>query len=241
MLEGLRVVDIFDEVSEDLRADRARRLFKKYGYLLGVAALLIVAGVSGWQFWQARQARERGAVAAGYMTALRDSSSPGVDAATSDRAKALAEFLNIGQTGPEGYRTLARLSAAALKANGGDVPGALGLWDQVSADEQADPQLRDVANLLWVQHQVDTGDPPAVQGRLAPLIAPGNPWRPLALESQAWLLLRTGETDKARDVLRQLATDATAPPDVRGRAGGLLTQLGDRVPPAATGEGKTSG
>ena len=113
------------------------------------------------------------------------------------RTQALDDFSTVAATGPEGYRTLARLRAAALKAAAGDLPAALALWDQVSADTAADPLLRDFANLLWVQHQVDAGDPAAVQGRLAPLIAPGNPWRPLALESQAWLLLRTGETDKA--------------------------------------------
>ena len=142
--------------------------------------------------------------------------------------------MTVANTGPEGYRTLARLRAAALKADAGDLPGALALWDQVSADEAADPQLRNIANLLWVQHEVDHGDPAAVQGRLAPLIAPGNPWRPMALESQAWLLLRTGETDKARDVLRQLTGDPMAPPGVRSRAGYLLQGLGE--PPPAPGQ-----
>ena len=125
---------------------------------------------------------------------------------------------------------MARLRSAALHASTGDLPGALAIWDKLSADTAADPLLRGLADLLWVQHQVDAGDPAAVEGRLQPLVAPGNPWRPLALENQALLALRTGKTDAARETLRQLAADASAPDGVRGRANGLLARLNESAP-----------
>ncbi len=235
---GLSVADIFDEVNEDLRADRARQLMKQYGGLLVLAVVLVIAGVAGWQGWRWQQTKRTDTVAAGFLTAMRDSSGP-AEAAAPARAQAEAEFARLAVSGPEGYRTLSRLRGAALRASAGDLPGALALWDQLAADTEAEPQLRDLANLLWVQHQVDAGDPPAVQGRLAPLVAPGNPWRPLALESQAWLLIRTGETEKARDLLRQLSTDATSPDGARARAGGLLSRMGEPAPaaPAPPGAG----
>ena len=215
------MVDIFDEVNEDLRADRARALFKQYGFLLVIAAVLIVASVGGWKAWQSKQQRDRDAVAAAFIAASRQT------AASADA------FSRIAADGPSGYRTLARLRAAAAKVAAGDRPGALALWDQVAAESEADPQLRSLANLLWAQHQIDAGDPAAVQARLAPLTTPNNPWGPLAREAQAWLYLRTGETEKARDILRQLVADRGAPDGVRARAGGVLTQLGETPPPAA--------
>ena len=118
---------------------------------------------------------------------------------------------------------------AALKASAGDLPAALALWNQVSADETADPDLRHVADLLWVQHQIDAGDPAAVEGRLAPLLAAG-PWRPLALECQAWLKLRTGDRAAAIVSLREIVGLPATPSGVRTRAVDLLTQLGE--PPA---------
>ena len=228
---GLVVVDIFDEVSEDLRADRARALFRQYGFLLVIAAVLVVVGVGGWKAWQSSQQHGRDAVAAAFIAASRQASAP-LDAPTPARAEALDAFKRMAANGPSGYRTLARLRAATLEVAAGDLPGALALWDQVSADTDADPQLRNLANLLWVQHQVDAGDPAAVQGRLAPLIAQSNPWHALALECQAWLYLRTNATDKAREVLRQLVADRTAPDGVRARAGGVLTRLGEMPPEA---------
>ena len=93
----------------------------------------------------------------------------------------LATFTEIAKDGPSGYRSLARLQQAADKARTGDLPAALALWDQVSADEQADPSLRQVADMLWVQHQVDTGEPaldrrpPPIARRPRPALAPAGP------------------------------------------------------------------
>ncbi len=222
------MADIFDEVNEELRAEKARQLAKRYGGVAVLALVLALAGMGGWQAWRWQQDKQSAGVAAAFLGAMRaTTAAPGVEApATPARAAATEEFVRLAGTGPQGYRTLARLRAAALRATAGDVPAALALWDQVAADTEADPLLRDLANLLWVQRQIDAGDPAAVEGRLQPLIAFGNPWRPLALESQAWLAMRTGQEEKARDTLRVLAADATAPEGVRGRANGLLTRLG---------------
>ena len=225
---GTRVVDIFDEVSEDLRAERAQALLKRYGFLLIVAAVLVVLGVAGWQAWRWRATQQATQVATTYLEAMRRTTSgAGVDLAGPARDQALASFAELGATGPEGYRTLARLRASALKLKAGDRAGALALLDQVSADTAADPLLRGLADLTWVQDQLDAGEPAAVEGRLAGLLTVGNAWRPLAMESQAWLFMRTGREAQARDVLKQLQADPAAPDGARGRAGWLLTRLGE--------------
>ena len=64
------MADIFDEVSEDLRAERAKRLAVRYGGWVLAAALLIVAGVAGWQVWQAREAARSAAGADGTRHAV---------------------------------------------------------------------------------------------------------------------------------------------------------------------------
>jgi len=223
------VADIFDEVNEDLRAERAKQFALRYGWLLALIALLVVGIVGAWQGWHWHQGRQVNDVAAAYLRAMRDADGPAPTDGqpTPSRNAAMAGFDRLASTAPDGYRSLARLRSAALHASSGDLPGALNAWDQLAADTTADPLLRDLASLMWVQHQVDTGDPAAVEGRLQPLIAPGNPWRPFALENQAWLAIRTGRNDQARDTLRQLAADPAVPDGVRGRANGLLARLGE--------------
>ena len=233
------MADIFDEIRDDLRAERAQTLLRRFAPLLIVAVVVVVAAVAGWQAWRARQAQQMGEVATAFLGAMRKADGVGAAAEATDtpaRAEAASAFAAIAASGPEGYRTLSRLREAALRAAAGDTAAALQMWDQVGADPSADPLLRDVSALLWAQNQVDRGDPAAVEAHLASLVAPGNPWRPLAQEVQALLALRTGNEDRARDLLRQLGADPAAPPGMRGRVGALLSRLGD--PSAAGGIGE---
>ena len=217
------MVDIFDEVDEELRAERAQRLLQRYAGLIIAVALLIVGGAAGWQAWRWWQARQDMAAAQRYVTAMTLMQSP----AAAGNAQALTgDFDALAQTAPEGYRTLARLQAAALKAEHGDLRGALGLWNDVASDGSADPLLRDLATLLWCQHQIDTADPGLLAARLKALAEPGNVWRPLAQEQLALLDLHQGKTEAAKAALNKLAQDVTAPNGVRERAAALLGRLG---------------
>jgi hypothetical protein len=141
-------------------------------------------------------------------------------------AAAVAAFGKLADGAPAGYRTLSRLREAALKANSGDLPGALATWDHIAADTSTDPLLRDLANLMWAEHQIDNGDPSLLRARLKALAAPENAWRVLAEEQLALLDMRLGNSDEAKATLRRLAQDTTAPNGVRGRASGLLNRLG---------------
>jgi hypothetical protein len=220
------LVDIFDEVDEELRAERAQALLKRYGGVIVAAALLIVGAAAGWQGWRWYQARQDQAAAAAYLTAMTLAEPSVAGSNTANRPAAISEFDRLAATAPEGYRTLARLRAAALKADAGDLQGATALWDQVAADGSADPLLRDLASLLWAQRLIDSADPALLEARLKALTAPDNPWHALADEQLALLDMRLGKTDQAKTALRSLAQDTSAPSGVRGRASGLLSRLG---------------
>jgi hypothetical protein len=215
--------DIFDEVSEDLRAERAQLLLKRYAPLLIAAVVVVIAAAGGWEVWRWRQAKEDMAASQHYLAAMTLQS---LRPAGADSKALIAQYAAITRNSPQGYRTLARLQAAALDAQSGDEHAALALWNAVATDESADPLMRDLANLLWCQHQIDSGDPALLAGRLKALAEPGNPWRPLAEEQLAMLDLRQGKTATAKTALTRLSQDITAPDGVRKRAAALLAQLG---------------
>jgi len=213
--------DIFDEVQEELRAERARRLGIRYGGLLAGIALLALLGVGGWQgwrWWQEQQAAQTGAL---FLEISRKAEAPGAD------LKAAGDnFASLAATAPEGYQILARLRAAALKAETGDREAALALWDQVASDAGAPQLYRDLASLMWVLHGIDTQDPAALSARLTPLTEPSNPWRASARELQGLLAIRRGDKPEAKRILEALAGDVTAPRGLRDRAGRLAAGLG---------------
>jgi hypothetical protein len=220
------VVDIFDEVNEDLRAERAQRLLKQYGGWLLAAALVVIGAAAGWQGWQWWRAKQDMAAGTAFVAAMSTAQVAGPMADAASRQAGIQAFDKVAASAPEGYRTLARLRAAALMADAGNLNGAAALYDQVAADSSADPLLRDLANLLWAQRMLDTGDPALLRARLKALAEPTSPWHALASEQLALLDLRQGQTDAAKTTLRQLAGDPTLPQDLRGRASGLLNRLG---------------
>ena len=233
------MADIFDELNSDFRAERMRQVALRLAVPALILVLLIGAGVAGWQVWRSRQAQANTEVAVAYAAAARNAGGLAAadSTATPARAAAQAEFDRLAAAAPEGYRTLARLRAAALQVGAGDLAGALAAWDAVANDNAADPLLRDLARLLAAQHQVDSGEPAVVEARLQPLLQANSPWRPMAQEAQALLALRTGRTDQAKDLLRGLSTDVAAPEGVRSRANAVLTQLGE-APPPPSGAGR---
>ncbi len=219
------MVDFFDEIEDELREERMHELLKKYGGVLFAGALLVIAAVGGWKAWGWYQERQDLDVAGLYLGAAARTEAAGV--AGPNRVIAIAAFDTTAARAPEGYRVLARLHDAALRADSGDLQGASALWDQVAADGSADPLLRDLASLTWCLYNADKGDPSLLEGRLKPLAAPDNAWRELAQEQLALLALRQGHTDAARTQLKKLVEDTTAPDGVRGRAGALLDRVGE--------------
>ena len=224
--QGTSVTDIFDELNQDMRAERARALAKRYGALGIAASVLVVAGVGAWQGWRWYQDREAAQAALPYLAAMTQADAlPNIP--TPARTIAADAFGHVAATAPAGYRTLARLRQAALLSDAGNLPGALALYDAVAQDGDVDPILRDLATLLWAQHQIDQGDPATIASRLKTIEGAENPWHSLAKEADALLALRRDDKDAAMTMLRALSTDPTAAEGVRGRAGGLLTLLGD--------------
>jgi hypothetical protein len=213
--------DIFDEVQEELRAEKARQLGVRYGGMLAGLALLVLVGIGGWQGWQWYQEREATRVAAQFLEVHRAAEASGADLKAAGN-----RFAAIAAEAPEGYRVLASLRAAALKAETGDRDAALALWNQISADNAAPQIYRDLASLMWALHGIDTQDPAQLSARLAPLAQPGGAWTASARELQALVALRKGETADARRDLTALANDVTAPRGLRERAGKLAAGLG---------------
>ncbi|MGF1609811.1 MAG: tetratricopeptide repeat protein [Kiloniellales bacterium] len=211
------MTDIFREIEEDLRQEKLKKLWKQYGaYVVGLI-VLIVAGVGGYQAWKAWDLERRFEQSNRYAAALQQ-------LRTGNQAGAEATLTELAGSG-SGYAVLARFEQAGLKAESGDLSGAIALWDQLARDGTAGPAFQGLATLLSVTHQIDSGDPGELEVRLRPLTAQGNPFRPSALELTAALALRAGDSARARELYTELADDRIAPAGLRTRAAQMLEAL----------------
>ncbi len=211
--------DIFQEIDEDLRRDRFARLWKRHGnYIVAAVALIVLAtaGVVGWRDYRERQ---NAAQADTFLKAMDQAQQGNADAAK-------AAFAQLAKEGGPGYATLARLRQAALAAKGGDAAGAVKLYEEIAGDGRVEQALRDLAVILIAQHTIESADPAQLGRRLQPLTPEKNPWRHSALEMQALLAKRAGDTAKAKEIYTKLADDLSAPQGLRARATEMLAIFG---------------
>ncbi len=219
------MVDIFDEVADDLRAEQAAKLLRRYGGSVLAVAGLILLGVAAQQAWAWNQQRLNAAAASKYIALSQQIQAVGPGITNAQRISFAQSEQGFAATAPEGYRTLAELQAAALYAAGGQPAEAEAQWTQLADDTNADPLLRDLASLLWCQHALGSVPDADVEARLAPLTKAANPYHGLAQETEALILIGQGNTAQAKAVLSELVSDPSVPSGVLNRAQLLLSKL----------------
>ena len=210
---------LFKEIDEELRHEQFAKLWKKYGNYAIAVAILAVVGVAGYQGWNSYDLDRRAGESAAFSEALR--------AADRDNApEAAAALTKLAETGSTGYALLSKMDQAGLKARAGDKKAAASAYLAIANDKNTDEEMRSLAILLSVLQELDEGDPKALSERVAPLAAPANPWRHTAKEFTALLAQRMGEPQRAGQLFRELADDATAPSGVRARAAEMTAIIG---------------
>ena len=161
--------DIFNEIDEELRGDQMRKLWDKYSGLLLAVAILIVVGVAGFRGWDYYQDQKARAAGDKYLAAL-DLSKKGDYAGAAEALKAVASE-------SAGYAILARLRQAGELALAGKQPDALAAYDALARDGSLPAIYKRLAAIRAAELAIDSEDRPAFDQRLAPLLAPGEPWR----------------------------------------------------------------
>ncbi len=220
--------DIFDEVQEDLRAERARSLARRFGGLAAAGVVAVLAGTGAYVWWQqqlqaATEAAATRFIAAGKIADKSNQALSGLDRAAASQAA--TSFAEIAAHGPTGYKILAELRLAGLQWELGEKPQALASWKAVSDDPRAPTLLRDLATVTSAQHQVDSGDPVLLKQTMEGLTAPDNPWRPMAQEIIALIDMRQGRMREAAEILKRLEADPLAPEGIRQMVADLMTTL----------------
>ena len=214
------MADIFREIDEELRQERAEKLWRRYGKYVIVAAVAVVLGIAaytGWREYRTDQQLEAGARYA-VARALAEEGKIG---------DAEALFTALGAESDTAYGVLARFQAAALRAASGDRAGAALAFGALAADDALDRPMRDLATLLSAQNAFDApgADTRKIAADIEPLAQPGGAWRHLALETLGLIARNTGDLEQAKTYFQRIVDDADAPPNVRLRATQLLRMV----------------
>jgi hypothetical protein len=210
--------DFFREVDEAVRQDRYKQLWDQYGlYVIAAAAavVLAVAGHKAWTYWQDKQAKEAGAK---FTQALSLEEGP-------EAAKAREMLAALAESGPEGYRVLARFQLAAADAKAGDVDKAVAAYDALARDARVDSILRGHAELQAAGLRLDKADYAEMEKRLKGLIDSNSAWRFSARELLGLSAYRLNNMREAEKQFSALISDQGTPPNLRERADMMLALI----------------
>ncbi|MFN4192423.1 MAG: hypothetical protein ACK4FR_05730 [Tabrizicola sp.] len=201
-----------EEVTEEVRRDRLFGLFRKYGWI-GLVVILALVGGTAWTEWtKARDAARAQAFGDALIDAL-DHGTP------EERREALAAV-------PANGEQVAILNLILGSDPAEDKAATLAALEAVAANAALSPAYRDLAVLRRV---LVGGADLALADRRSALDAiavPGRPYRTLAAEQLAYLLIEEGRPDDAIAALTALMQDQEASGALRARAGQVITALG---------------
>ena len=210
--------DVFiREVDEDLTQDKQIAFLRRYGPLLGGAALLLLVVVGGAEVLEGRQEAARAEASEAYAETLQRGAEPGA-------------LLSFADTAGGGYAALARMRAAGLFARAGETGEALTAYALVYGDDDLPAALRDLARVRAGYIALEEG------GAAADGIVVGvgsEALLPFAREVSGLAAMARADYRTAAATFRAIEGTETAPADLRGRAGGLaaLAEAGESGTP----------
>ncbi len=211
--------DVFHEVDEEIRRDKALVFFNRHGTKLILAAVLVVAGAAAWRFYQEQSFQERAALGARFEIALNE-----LEAGKRDALTALA-----GEKGGGTYPALAKFRLASEFAHAArDEAGArdaASAFDALSSTTGLPTEWRELARLRAALTLIDYAGFDEIEQRLAPLAAGMATFRHSAREGIALAAFRNGQREKALDALQAIILDAESPGGLRQRAEVLLALI----------------
>ena len=218
----------FREVSGELRQDRVKAIWTRFGSTILAAVVLVIlvtAGFVGWERYTESQANASGDA---YLTALKLSEDGKPD-------EAVTALQAIAADGYGAYPELARMSIGSVRAQQGQPKEAIAAFDAVANDTAVPQPIRDMAAIRAAYILVDSGTLAEVQDRVQRLIGDSEPMRFPAREAVGLAAWKAGDKETARKAFQKLADDASTPQGIAGRARLMLDIIksGDAAPGAS--------
>lgn len=198
--------DIFREVEEDVRRERAEKIWKRWGAYILAAGVLVFVGIGGWQLWQRHDRQEREKISDQFMAAQR---------ITNPRDAANA-FVDLSRQSKGGYSQIARLAQANAMFASGQGKQAIDLYKEIAASDSG--SIGAVARLRAAWASADTSTRNQLAELLKPFDQAENPWRQNAQEVLAYADYRALDMKSAQTKYAALAADPQAPDALKARA-----------------------
>lgn len=216
------MTDVFEEVEEDIRSERLKRLARNWLPIAGGILLVALVAALAWWGWQSFQTSRAHAGSIAYqrgMEALQNGNTAGAETAFAEAEKA----------GNGAYKALALNQRAGLAVTANRIPAAIELFDQ-AASASGDPVLHDTAVYKSALLMMDNGATlEDLEAKLEPLTKEGRPLVSFAQEALGMARLQFNKPAEAREVFVLLTLGQDVPDSVRQRAQAAIGMIDSGV------------
>ena len=206
------MADIIDEINEEIKQERMKALFAKYGkVVLGFAAAVvgIVVAIQGYGIYQGSV---RAKAATAYFNALGESE---IGNALADASSDLSG----------GYQMLAKFVTAAELVSQSNQSEAYDIYAALAGEASLSEVYRHFAAMQAVINAPEDIATDELAALVGPIADKPGPTQGLALELMADLALRDGDIDAAKENLTKISELQDIPNGLRQRAATLALVL----------------
>ncbi|CAM3440945.1 tetratricopeptide repeat protein [Paracoccus nototheniae] len=214
-----------DEVTDELRRDRLYGFMRRYGWIV-VLVIIAVVAATAWREYGRAQDR---AAAQDWGDAVLAAEASGDPAA----------ILAVDPQGSAGRAALTSLLAASAEVEAGDTQAAATALEQLTTDAP-EGALAELAQLKLVMLGGQDMDPAERDEVLTRLSRAGAPFELLALEQKAVALIGAGRPEDAITLIRQIQDKDGLTEALRRRLSEMMIALGVEPEPAETAGAMTS-
>lgn len=205
------MTDVFEEVEEEIRSERLKRLARNWLPIVGGILLVALIGALAWWGWQSFETSRANAGSVAYQRGLEALQA-------GDSAGAETAFGEAAEKGNGAYKALSLQQRAGIAAQANRIPDAIALFDD-AAKATREPILHDTAVYKSALLMMDNGATLAdLEAKLAPLTKEGRPLIPFAQEALGLARLQFNKPAEAREVFVLLTLGQDVPDSVRQRA-----------------------
>ena len=206
------MADIIDEINEEIKQERMKALFAKYGkVVLGFAAAVvgIVVAIQGYGIYQGSV---RAKAATAYFNALGESE---IGNALADASGDLSG----------GYQMLAKFVTAAELVSQSNQSEAYDIYAELAGEASLSEVYRHFAAMQAVINAPEDIATDELAALVGPIADKPGPTQGLALELMADLALRDGDINAAKENLTKISELQDIPNGLRQRAATLALVL----------------
>lgn len=207
------------EVDDEYRRSQLEGYWQRYGRVLAIAVIVVLAALAALLYWREDRARRAGKTGEAFNLALTK-----IEAGNA--AAASPTLVDLAKNGSAGYRGAAQLEQAAIAVQSGAPDKGVALYRTVAADATLPKPFRDLATIKATRQEYDNLPPATVIDRMKPFAVPGDPWFSVAAEMTAIAELRLHHPDRALPLFIAIVRDTTASPSIRNRAAQMAVGLG---------------